>query len=230
MPITTRLGQDSTKYDPLFRREGYIVTDSRTNCIPDGWHKVWVPSLHYADEEFDKEIASVGMNLGGLKASSYLKIIGNCDIYQVIQAIDNVGWNFCDPGTCETFVEPDAPKLENATKLDEKTWTLSSTDGGIWGNLGKEKIMAYQEQGNNLCSIQTLNVIGGTAPPNFERYEYATYKTYPVGMHVIVNTRDKIILGGVKKKYKPNPLVSIEVNENNNTNGDITLGGSSTLF
>lgn len=189
-------------------REGWIVTDSRADCTPKGYVKVWLPSEQYTGE-FDKEIAGVGMNLGGLKPSTYLAIIGNCDFFRIIQPLESGGRVMFDNSNSESFVNQDAPDLDYAPRLTtNKDGSLTLNNGVTWNSIGQDAIMPYQCEGNNFCQVQPIYVAGGTKPPNYDRYEMGSYMEYPAGMHVVVNMTNKTVIGSVKKKYKPDPLVT----------------------
>ena len=200
----------SSKKTPIYPelREGWIVTDSRADCTPKGYVKVWIPSEQYSGE-FNKEIASVGANLGGLKPATYLAIIGNCDFYKIVEPLASGGRVMFDNSKAETFFDQDSPDLDYSPKLTtNKDGSITLNNGVVWSSIGQDAIMPYQCAGNNFCMVQPAYISGGTKPPNFDRYEMGTYIDYPAGMHVLVNKTTKTVVGSVKKKYKPDPLVT----------------------
>lgn len=190
--------------------EGWVVADSRGNCTPRGWYKVWTPGLHYSGN-FDKALAGVGMNIGGLKPSEYLKIIANCDVYKVLHDATNMARRTFDPDKAETFTGVDTPDIDLSPKLTTVDGQLKITSGVDWSTIGNISHAPYQSGEGNFCIVNTLSVQGGTTPADYSHYEIGHFVDIPIGTHVTVNPRTHVIIGGYERKYAPNPLVQVEV-------------------
>lgn len=197
---------------PLDWVEGWVVADSRGNCTPRGWYKVWTPGLHYSGV-FDKALAGVGMNIGGLKPSEYLKIIANCDVYQVLTSTTGMARRSFDPDKAETFTGVDTPDIDLSPKVVTVDGQLQISSGIDWKPIGDISHNPYQSGENNLCIVNTLSVQGGTSPANYSHYEVGEFVDIPIGTHVTVNPKTHFIVGGHHRKYSPDPLVRVEVND-----------------
>lgn len=181
---------------PGFKCEfGFVIADSRINCeIPKGYYKVWVPKTDYTS--LLGEINGVGGNIGNLSLSSYMQVIGNCDLYRYVNK--NLSRPMIDENTMDAFIGCDTPNELSEIKLgktkDNKT---VFTQGKEWKpqrlNLS---MMSAQERGNELTSISLLNTSDGSSVPNFQYYPEGTYMNIPPGTKVVVDTESKLILGG----------------------------------